>query len=81
VGCYFLLFSELESSYGSGEEVEPDTFESKPGKPVHYFTEEDLRAHFKETRIIETGLLEDRKNHGNGPHTHMLRYIFCQKIS
>jgi len=78
---FFVVFSELESSYGSGEEVEPDTFESKQGRPVHYFSEEDLRAHFKETQIIETGILEDKENHGNGPHTHMLRYIFCQKIS
>jgi SAM-dependent methyltransferase len=76
---FIVVFSERESSYRTGKEVEPNTFESKPGRPVHYFTESDLKAHFSGTKIIETGLLEDKENHGKGPHTHVLRYIFCQK--
>jgi cyclopropane fatty-acyl-phospholipid synthase-like methyltransferase len=72
---YFTVFSEKEESYGQSREVEKNTFESKPGRPVHYFSDEDLRGHFKNTEIIETGTTEDPENHGGGPHTHILRFI------
>jgi SAM-dependent methyltransferase len=73
---FFTVFSEMEGSYGKGAEVEPGTFESKPGRPVHYFTEEDLRGHFPGLTVLETGLAEDAEDHGEeGPHTHLLRSI------
>ena len=76
---FFTVFSEKESSYGKGKEVERNTFESKPGRPVHYFTDSDLKAHFKEMEILETGIMEDPENHGaEGPHTHRLRYIYVK---
>ena len=53
---FFTVFSEKEESYGKGREVEKNTFESKPGRPVHYFTDEDLREHFKSMEILETGI-------------------------
>jgi SAM-dependent methyltransferase len=37
--AFFAVFSEEEPQYGKGPEVEPNTFESKPGRPVHFFTE------------------------------------------
>jgi chemotaxis methyl-accepting protein methylase len=43
---FFTVFSEKESSFGEGREVERNTFESRPGRPAHYFTEADLKAHF-----------------------------------
>jgi SAM-dependent methyltransferase len=77
---YFTVFSENEPSFGKGQEVEENTFESKPGRPAHYFTEDDLKSHFSGTDIIETGLAEDREDHGGeGPHTHVLRYIIVRK--
>jgi SAM-dependent methyltransferase len=75
---YFIVFSEKEESYGKGREVEKYTYESKPGRPVHYFNDEDLREHFVKGEIIETGIAEDPEDHGEGPHTHILRYI-CVK--
>jgi SAM-dependent methyltransferase len=75
---FFTVFSEQEPSFGKGEQTEPNTFESKPGRPVHYFTESDLRNHFVATDILETGLMEDQENHGEGPHTHVLRYIYVK---
>jgi SAM-dependent methyltransferase len=72
---FFTVFSEKEPSYGKGRETEPDTFESKPGRPVHYFTEKDLREHFQNAEVVEAGLMEDPEDHGEGPHTHLLRYI------
>jgi SAM-dependent methyltransferase len=78
---FFTVFSEKEASYGKGQEVEKNTFESKPGRPVHYFTDSDLKAHFKKMEILETRIIEDPENHGaEGPHTHQLRYI-CLKVN
>ena len=77
---FFTSFSEKENSFGKGKEVEKNTFESKPNRPVHYFTKKDLIKHFKRFKIIETGIIKDTENHGQGLHTHRVRYIFGQKI-
>jgi SAM-dependent methyltransferase len=72
---FFTVFSEKEASYGKGKEAETNTFESKPGRPVHYFTDSDLQEHFKNMEIVAKGITEDPEDHGEGPHTHILRYI------
>lgn len=72
---FFTVFSENEPEYGQGPEVEKNTFESRPGRPAHYFTEEDLKEHFAGYNAVETGLIEDPEDHGGKPHTHILRYI------
>ncbi|MFX0074524.1 MAG: class I SAM-dependent methyltransferase [Candidatus Hermodarchaeota archaeon] len=78
--AFFVVFSDKERSFGKGKRIEENTYESKPGRLVHYFTESDLREHFKEFSIVETGTSEDQENHGElGLHTHILRYIFVQK--
>ncbi|MFX1374215.1 MAG: class I SAM-dependent methyltransferase [Promethearchaeota archaeon] len=77
---FFTVFSEKEISFGKGKEIEEYTFESKPGRPTHYFTESDLVEHFKAFNLLETGIIEEEENHGkSGAHTHVLRYIFAQK--
>ena len=76
--AYFTVFSEKDDSYGKGEKVEKNTFESKPGRPAHYFTEADLREHFSNMEILETGLAEEPEDHGEGPHTHILRYTLAR---
>lgn len=77
---FFVVFSDKEKSYGEGKQVEKNTFESKPGRPVHYFSEDDLTNHFKDFLMIETGLVNDEENHGEeGRHIHILRYIFGLK--
>lgn len=78
--AFFVVFSELEESFGKGRRLENNTFESKPGRAAHYFTEGDLLEHFRDFRLIESGIMEDTEHHGEeGFHRHMLRYIFCQK--
>ena len=78
--AFHVVFSDNENSFGKGERVEENTFESKPWRPVHYFTENDLKEHFKEFSVIETGEIEEAEDHGElGPHSHVLRYIFAQK--
>ncbi|MFX1417868.1 MAG: class I SAM-dependent methyltransferase [Promethearchaeota archaeon] len=76
--AFFTVFSEQESSFGRGAKIEKNTFESKPYRPTHYFTEQDLLEHFKTFSVIETGIIEEIESHG-GLHTHRLRYIFVQK--
>jgi len=76
---YFTVFSDKEASFGRGQEVEKNTFESRPGRPVHYFTEDELRRYFKDFEIMASGITEDRENHGEGPHTHTLLYILARK--
>ncbi len=79
---FFVVFSEKELSFGKGREVEKNTFESKPGRPVHYFGRMDLRDHFRDFSIIENTIMEDPENHGEqGAHSHALRYIFARKNS
>ncbi|MBN1160364.1 MAG: class I SAM-dependent methyltransferase [Dehalococcoidales bacterium] len=76
---FFTVFSEKEESFGKGKQVEKNTFESKPGRHVHYFDEDDLKAHFKKMEVLETGIMEDPEDHGSGPHTHLLHYIYVRK--
>jgi SAM-dependent methyltransferase len=77
---YFVVFSEKEKSHGKGKEIETNTYESKPGRSIHYFSEEDLINHFKDFSVIQTGIMEDKEDHGEiGAHVHVLRYIFAKK--
>lgn len=77
---FFAVFSDGESSCGTGRKVEENTFESKPGREVHYYTERDLVAEFSGLAILETGMMEDPEDHGEeGRHTHLLRYIYARK--
>jgi SAM-dependent methyltransferase len=76
--AYFTVFSDEEESFGQGQETEPNTFESKPGRPVHYFTEADLKQHFNRFEIIDIGTIQDPENHGGQAHVHILRYIFVR---
>ena len=69
---FFTVFSEEETSFGKGKELEKNTFESKPGRPTHYFSEEDLINHFKDFNIIETDIIKNQEDHGErGPQTHI----------
>ncbi len=78
--AFFTGLSEKDPQYGRGAEIEPGTFESKPGRPVHFFTAEDVRACFNGFNVLESGLVEDEEDHGEeGPHVHALRYILAEK--
>lgn len=79
--CFFTVFSDKESSFGKGKEIEKYTFESKPGRPIHFFTEADLIHHFNNYHLLDAGVIEEPESHGDrGAHIHLLRYIFAQKL-
>ncbi|HEY0087572.1 MAG TPA: class I SAM-dependent methyltransferase [Candidatus Lokiarchaeia archaeon] len=78
---FFVVMSESDFSYGKGKKTEKNTYESKTGRPIHYFLETDLIKHFKAFSTIEIGVFEEKESHGEqGPHIHNLRYIFAEKI-
>jgi SAM-dependent methyltransferase len=77
---FVVVMSDQEESYGKGEEIEPNTYEQKKGKPVHYFSDSDLQEHFKKFKIIETGIIEEPGSHG-GEHLHICRYIMIKNNS
>jgi trans-aconitate 2-methyltransferase len=66
--AFFAVFSDAE----------PHT--SKPGRPVHYFTDNDLRNNIAGFEALESGVTRDPESHGaEGPHEHILRYILARK--
>lgn len=73
------VFSDEDPSFERGNEVEPNTFESKKGRPAHYFTVEDLNKHFSNFLILENYTVDEAENHGAGLHTHILRVIAIKK--
>ena len=80
--AFFVVFSEKEAQFGRGNMVEENTFESKPGRPVHFFTEDDLVESFRGFELLDTGLMEDPEDHGTeGPHVHWVRFISASKCS
>ena len=78
--AFFTVFSDEESTFGQGQKTEPNTFESRPNRPVHYFTESDLSEHFRDFNILEIGTIKDTEDHGGQAHIHILRYIFTSKL-
>ncbi|MGE5416720.1 MAG: class I SAM-dependent methyltransferase [Acidobacteriota bacterium] len=77
---FFAALSEQEPAFGQGKQVEENTWERQPGRIVHFFTDEDIRNHFRAFNVLETGLMEDPTKHGDkGENTHILRYILVRK--
>lgn len=77
---FFVVFSDREPSFCTGRMVEENTFESKPGRAVHYYSREDLISEFDGLEILKEGMIEDPEDHGKeGRHTHLLRYILARK--
>jgi SAM-dependent methyltransferase len=77
---FFVVFSDKEPGYGTGRMVEENTFESRPGREVHYYTDEDLVSEFHDFEIMATGMMEEPEEHGKeGRHIHRLRYIYALK--
>lgn len=77
---YFTSFSDEDSNAGQGRILEPGTYEYKSGKYAHFFSDNDLREHFAETDIRDTGSFrETLADPGGGSHDYMLRYIVARK--
>ncbi|MNI65364.1 Methyltransferase domain protein [compost metagenome] len=79
---YFTSFSDEDPNNGCGRLLEPGTYEYKPDKYAHFFSEEDLRNHFTGTEIRVTGsCIERLQSPGGGTHEYLLRYLIAHKRS
>ncbi|MEN1989647.1 class I SAM-dependent methyltransferase [Paenibacillus hubeiensis] len=56
---FFTVFSDKDSNK-KGTEIEPFTYEYKQGKIAHFFTDDDLREHFKDFTILETSHFKEQ---------------------
>ena len=79
--AFFTVFSENEPSFGKNRSMEKNTYESRPGRPTHYFNDDDLRWHFRDFKVLLSGVFDEWEDHSQGEHVHRLRYIFSKKMS
>ena len=79
--AFFTVFSENEPSFGKNRSIEKNTYESRPGRPTHYFSDDDLRWHFRDFIILLTGVFNEWEDHSQGAHVHRLRYVLVKKLS
>lgn len=74
------MFSRGEKGFGQGREVEANTFECKPGRPVHFFSEAEIRnafAGFTIERLDEVAIHEVHQ-YGN-EHFHREWLLVAEK--
>jgi SAM-dependent methyltransferase len=77
---FFTVVSEHDRYSGQGQRLEDNTFEIKPGKILHFFTEPDLRQHFAAFEILEMSCVEEQVMHAeHGRKSYQLRTIFARK--
>jgi SAM-dependent methyltransferase len=60
------MFSRREKGFGQGPEVEENTFEFKPGRPVHFFSEEEIRNAFARFTIAKLEEVDVHEVHQDG---------------
>ncbi|MGM1021419.1 MAG: class I SAM-dependent methyltransferase [Bacillota bacterium] len=76
---YFTCFSDEDKNNGIGREIEEGTYEYKRNKFAHFFSEEDLREHFRGLEVIETGsTIETLHYRDNQNSEYTLRYIIVK---
>ena len=58
-----MALAQDDPGFGQGREIERGTYESRPGKPAHYFSEEELRETLRGFENIEIGRVEEILSH------------------
>ncbi len=74
----FTSFSTRDTEFGKGKKIEHNTYEAKPWRPTHFYTESELKVALKNWEIIELIHHSEHEDHGNGPHSHSLLYCLCK---
>ncbi|WP_427052144.1 class I SAM-dependent methyltransferase [Paenibacillus sp. TC-CSREp1] len=73
---FFTVFSDEDSSCGKGALLEPNTYEYKTGKFAHFFSEMDLKDHFRNFTILETGSFREQLHYAHQQRSWIhLRYV------
>ena len=74
------MFSRKEKGFGEGIEVEKNTFEFKPGRPVHFFSEEEIRRAFGQFTIVQLDEVAIHEVHQDGnEHFHKEWLMVAEK--
>ena len=75
------MFSRMEKGFGDGIEVEKNTFEFKPGRPVHFFSEGEIRSVFAQFTIGQLDEVDIYEVHQDGnEHFHREWLMVAEKI-
>ena len=69
------VFSLEERGFKEGVEVEKNTFEFKPGRPVHFFSEEELRSDLSGFAIAKLERQDVFEKHQNGDQHYHKEWI------
>lgn len=76
----FTSMSTKDGNFGQGEKIAPNTFESKKGRPVFYFSEETIKGLFgRQFKIEEVREIEEQENHGGKAHSHGMWFLSGHK--
>jgi len=69
-----------DPDYGQGQAVAHNTFESKKGRPVFYFAEEDMRDLFQKWfQILRLEEIQEHEHHGGRDHFHWMWFLAGRK--
>ena len=75
------MFSRNEKGFGEGIEVEENTFEFKPGRPVHFFSEDEIRCAFAQFAIVQLDEVDIHEvHHGGNQHVHKEWLMVAEKV-
>jgi cyclopropane fatty-acyl-phospholipid synthase-like methyltransferase len=70
-----------DPDFGKGEEVGYHTFESKKGRPVFYFDQEDMRHLFQRGfQILRLEEIQEHEDHGGKEHFHWMWSLAAKKV-
>lgn len=79
---FFTVLSENDDYFGTGNEVETNTFKVKQNKLIHFFTQADLAESFKDFIKIQEGEFTDTVDHtSHGQKSYKVRYIYVRKAN
>ncbi len=78
-GSLFLsVMSTDDSSCGTGKKIGESTYESKPGRGIHYFTSESLKDELNAFfDVLEIREIIEPEDHGGKKHVHHLLGACC----
>lgn len=77
---FFTAFSDRDPNNGRGRCLEPGTYEYKPDKFAHFFSEQELAGYWGESPLVAQGELLETLNAGEkDEHQYILRYAAVRK--
>ncbi|MDQ7094858.1 class I SAM-dependent methyltransferase [Desulfosporosinus sp. PR] len=69
-----------DPDYGKGKKVANNIYESKKGRPIHYFTQTSMQELIERYfTVITIGEIKEYENHGGKEHYHNMLYVEAKK--